>query len=91
MKKNHPFLKIAGVKNIDEFYQKFPTEKAFMAKHGAKLQKADGGGYYIPGAGYSEDIKAIGKYVKKSLYNSLNVITGVFSVFSVKCSIFSEQ
>jgi hypothetical protein len=43
MKKNHPFLKIAGVKNIDEFYQKFPTEKAFMAKHGAKLRKAEVG------------------------------------------------
>lgn len=43
MKKNHPFLKIAGVKNIDEFYQKFPTEEAFMAKHGAKLKKAQVG------------------------------------------------
>ena len=43
MKKNHPFLKIAGVKNIDEFYQKFPTEEAFMAKHGAKLRKAQVG------------------------------------------------
>lgn len=40
MKNNHPFLKIAGVNSIDEFYQKFPTEEAFMAKHGAKLKKA---------------------------------------------------
>ena len=40
MKKNHPFLKIAGVKNIDEFYQKFPTEESFMAKYGKQLKKA---------------------------------------------------
>ena len=43
MKKNHPFLKIAGVKNIDEFYQKFPTEESFMAKYGKQLKKADNG------------------------------------------------
>jgi hypothetical protein len=43
MKKNHPFLKIAGVKNIDEFYQKFPTEEAFMKKHGKQLKKAQVG------------------------------------------------
>jgi hypothetical protein len=43
MKKNHPFLKIAGVKSIDEFYQKYPTEEAFMAKHGKKLNKAANG------------------------------------------------
>jgi len=36
-------LKIAGVKNEREFYQKFPTEKAFMAKYGAKLRKAQVG------------------------------------------------
>ena len=48
MKKNHPFLKIAGVKNIDEFYQKFPTEEAFMAKHGKELKKAQRG-KLIPG------------------------------------------
>lgn len=33
-------LKIAGVKNEKEFYKKYPTEEAFMAKHGAKLKKA---------------------------------------------------
>jgi hypothetical protein len=49
MKKNHPFLKIAGVKNIDEFYQKFPTEAAFMKKHGKELKKAQGGASLIPG------------------------------------------
>jgi hypothetical protein len=36
-------LKIAGVKNEKEFYKKFPTEEAFMAKHGAKLRKAQVG------------------------------------------------
>jgi hypothetical protein len=33
-------LKIAGVKNESEFYRKFPTEEAFMKKHGKELQKA---------------------------------------------------
>lgn len=33
-------LKIAGVKSEKEFYKKFPTEKAFMAKHGKELKKA---------------------------------------------------
>ena len=36
-------LKIAGVKNEKEFYKKFPTEEAFMAKHGKKLKKAVNG------------------------------------------------
>lgn len=38
MKKN--ILKIAGVKSEKEFYKKFPTEEAFMAKHGKELKKA---------------------------------------------------
>lgn len=33
-------LKIAGVKSEKEFYKKFPTEEAFMAKHGKALKKA---------------------------------------------------
>ncbi len=33
-------LKIAGVKTEAEFYKKYPTEEAFMEKHGKKLQKA---------------------------------------------------
>lgn len=33
-------LKIAKVKSEKEFYKKYPTEKAFMAKHGKALQKA---------------------------------------------------
>ena len=39
-------LKLAKVKNEQEFYKKFPTEKAFMAKYGkqlAKLKKANVG------------------------------------------------
>jgi hypothetical protein len=39
-------LKIAKVKNIDEFYRKFPTEEAFMAKHGKALKKAVAGGTF---------------------------------------------
>jgi len=33
-------LKIAKVKSEKEFYKKFPTEEAFMAKHGKQLKKA---------------------------------------------------
>lgn len=33
-------LKIAGVKSEKEFYKKFPTEEAFMAKYGKQLKKA---------------------------------------------------
>ena len=32
-------LKIAGVKSEKEFYKKFPTEAAFMKKHGKELTK----------------------------------------------------
>lgn len=38
MKKD--ILKIAGVKSEAEFYKKFPTEEAFMAKHGKAFKKA---------------------------------------------------
>jgi hypothetical protein len=38
-------LKIAGVKNEAEFYKKFPTEEAFMKKHGKELKKAQGGAF----------------------------------------------
>ena len=38
-------LKIAGVKSEKEFYKKFPTEEAFMAKHGKELKKAQIGSY----------------------------------------------
>jgi len=38
-------LKIAGVKSEKEFYKKFPTEEAFMAKHGKAFKKAQIGTY----------------------------------------------
>ena len=38
-------LKIAGVKSEKEFYKKFHTEEAFMAKHGKELKKAQIGTY----------------------------------------------
>jgi hypothetical protein len=34
------FLKLAGIKNEEEFYKKFPDEKSFMAKYGKQLKKA---------------------------------------------------
>ena len=38
-------LKIAGVKSEKEFYKKYPTEEAFMAKHGKAFKKAQIGTY----------------------------------------------
>lgn len=38
-------LKIAGVKTEAEFYKKYPTEEAFMKKHGKELEKAQYGAY----------------------------------------------
>jgi len=38
-------LKIAGVKTEAEFYKKFPSEEAFMKKHGKELKKAQYGTY----------------------------------------------
>jgi len=38
-------LKLAGVKSEKEFYKKFPTEKAFMDKHGKAFKKAQIGAY----------------------------------------------
>ena len=32
-------LKIAKVKSEKEFYKKFPTKEAFMAKHGGAFKK----------------------------------------------------
>ena len=37
---NAKFLKVAGVKNMDEFYTKYPDEETFIAKCGAKIKKA---------------------------------------------------
>lgn len=42
-------LKIAGVKSEKEFYKKFPTEEAFMAKHGNAFKKAQIGAYMTSG------------------------------------------
>lgn len=43
-------LKIAGVKNEKEFYKKFPTEEAFLKKHGKELKKAQDGNKFLPSA-----------------------------------------
>lgn len=37
------YLKISGHKNEKSFYKEFPTMESFMAKHGAKLKKAQTG------------------------------------------------
>jgi len=41
-------LKIAGVKDEASFYKKFPTEEAFMAKHGEQFKKAQQGTNILP-------------------------------------------
>ena len=48
MKKDHQFLKIAGVKNINEFYKRFPTEESFFKAFPEALKSAQMG-ITIPG------------------------------------------
>jgi hypothetical protein len=62
-------LKIAGVKNEKEFYKKFPTEEAFMKKHGKELKKAKPGAF-VPGVGFDTDIQGISKAIKKNNRNT---------------------
>ncbi len=69
-------LKIAGVKTEAEFYKKFPTEEAFMKKHGKELKKAQTGAW-IPGVGFSSDVQAIDKAItkKKNKETALGLLT----------------
>lgn len=77
-------LKIAGVKSEKEFYKKYPTEEAFMKKHGKELQKAKPGAW-IPGVGFDTDVQGISKVIKKNnqdtglgmLANSAGSIVGL--------------
>lgn len=69
-------LKIAGVKTEAEFYRKFPSEEAFMKKHGKKLKKAEPGAY-IPNTGlYDTDVMDLSKAIKK---NNLNTGLGMLA------------
>ena len=61
-------LKLGGVTTEAEFYKKYPTEKAFMAKHGKKLEKlkkAQGGGFVpsdIPADAFNPQMPADPSY-----------------------------
>lgn len=64
-------LKIAGVKTEAEFYKKFPSEEAFMKKHGKELKKAQNGVPVggLPGMTF-DDISGIRKMINKDSINS---------------------
>lgn len=62
-------LKIAGVKTEAEFYKKFPSEEAFMKKHGKELKKAQTGAW-IPGVGFGSDVKGMSQIIKKNNQNT---------------------
>jgi hypothetical protein len=65
-------LKIAGVKTEAEFYKKFPTEEAFIKKHGKELKKAQSG---IAVANQQATQKPL---LYNDLYNNaLSTVTGV--------------
>ena len=65
-------LKIAGVKTEAEFYKKFPTEEAFIKKHGKELKKAQSG---IAVANQQATQKPL---LYNDLYNNaLSAVTGV--------------
>ena len=68
-------LKIAGVKNEKEFYKKFPTEAAFMKKHGKQLKKAQVGA--MIGAS-DQAVKPVTPISYSDLYaNANSAITGI--------------
>jgi hypothetical protein len=67
-------LKIAGVKSEKEFYKKFPSEEAFMKKHGKEFKKAQMG-TIISGGDKMSNPKMIDY---KSLYNEADkTVTGM--------------
>jgi hypothetical protein len=65
-------LKIAGVNNESEFYRKFPTEEAFMKKHGKELKKAQVGAI-VPGLNNS-DITGISNIIKNNRNTGLGML-----------------
>jgi len=84
-------LKIAGVKTEKEFYKKFPTEEAFMKKHGKQLKKAKNG---IPVAGLPgmtfDDISGINKMLTTN--NAVGMgITALPQVISGISGIMQDQ
>ena len=67
-------LKIAGVKSEKEFYKKFPSEEAFMKKHGKELKKAQYG-TYVAGQAEQPEQKPI---AYDDLYqDTMSRITGI--------------
>ena len=84
-------LKIAGVKSEKEFYKKFPTEEAFMKKHGKELKKAKNG---IPIAGLPgmtfDDISGINKIINTN--NTLGMgITALPEIISGVSGIIEDK
>jgi hypothetical protein len=70
-------LKIAGVKSEKEFYKKYPSEEAFMKKHGKAFKKAQMG-TLIGGASPKQSVSKPGSYINfQDLYDdSDKLITG---------------
>jgi hypothetical protein len=67
-------LKIAGVKSEKEFYKKYPSEEAFMKKHGKAFKKAQIGAV-ISGGDRSSNPKMIGL---KDFYDDADLtVTGM--------------
>ena len=68
-------LKIAGVKNEKEFYKKFPTEEAFMKKHGKELKKAQVGAMISEN---TQPVKPVTPISYSDLYsNATSAVTGI--------------
>ena len=85
-------LKIAGVKTEAEFYKKFPSEEAFMKKHGKKLKKAQDGASFFANTtsnyGYDPNTTDAFTAAMNSIGNKSNVSTagtsGAFSSGNMK-------
>lgn len=67
-------LKIAGVKSEKEFYKKYPSEEAFMKKHGKEFKKAQMG-TMISGGDKMSNPKILGL---KDFYDDVDLtVTGM--------------
>ena len=70
-------LKIAKIKDIETFYKKFPSEEAFMKKHGKEFKKAQAG---INIGSVDEDKNGIPDYLQAIQPNNKNSYTGAGSI-----------
>ena len=79
---NHQFLKIAGVKNINEFYKRFPTEESFFKAFPEALKSAQKG-ITVPGIVDGMGMGMPGIESTGNMFEELTPINNPFSTQSI--------